>query len=144
MIFAMISVGQSLEPNNELTEDQVLELAHQRAIAAGFIDGKTVNKPSLGEGSRIEYSTICTFPHGSANWRQASVIVCSQQATIIYDGDKGVINLNPQTLKIVPELLQSMPPGTDLYITVVEEAAKIDQMIFWLDQGRLYPEATNK
>jgi len=69
------------------------------------------------------------------------VIVCDEHTTIIYDGDQGVINLNPQALKIVPELLQSMPPGTDLYITVVEEAAKIDQMIFWFDQGRLYPEA---
>jgi len=48
-----------------------------------------------------------------------------------------------RALKVVPELLQSMPPGTSLYITVVEEAAKIDQMIFWLDQGRLYPENTN-
>ena len=122
------------------TEDQILELAHQRAIAAGFTDGKTVARPSLGEDARIEYSTLCYF-YSPANSDRTGVIVCDEHTTIIYDGDQGVINLNPQALKIVPELLQSMPPGTDLYITVVEEAAKIDQMIFWLDQGRLYPEA---
>ena len=125
------------------TEDQILELAHQRAIAAGFTDGKTVARPSLGEDARIEYSTLCYFYSPASSDHRTGVIVCDEHVTIIYDGDKGVIMLNPQALKIVPELLQSMPPGTDLYITVVEEAAKIDQMIFWFDQGRLYPENTN-
>ena len=136
MLFAILSTSEQEKYGLE----QALALAHQRAIAAGFTDGKTVARPSLGEDARIEYSTLCYF-YSPANSDRTGVIVCDEHTTIIYDGDQGVINLNPQALKIVPELLQSMPPGTDLYITVVEEAAKIDQMIFWFDQGRLYPEA---
>ncbi len=127
----------------KISEGQVLELAHQRAIGFGLTEDKVVKQPSLGEDARVEYSTVCYF-YSPASLNHTGVIVCDEHTTIIYDGGKGVIMLNPQALKIVPELLQSMPPGTDLYITVVEEAAKIDQVIFLVDQGRLHPEAASK
>ena len=142
-LIGVILVGTLSAPEKEKPgPEQALTLAHQRAIAAGFTDGKTVARPSLGEDARVEYSTLCYF-YSPANSDRTGVIVCDEHTTIIYDGDRGVINIHPQALKIVPELLQNMPPGTDLYITVVEEAAKIDQMIFWFDQGRLYTENTN-
>ena len=65
MIFAMMLVGQLSEPNNELSEGRVLELAQQRALGFGLTEDKVVKQPSLGENGRLEYSTICTFPRGT-------------------------------------------------------------------------------
>lgn len=127
--------------NDKPAEGQILELAQQRAVGLGLTEDMVVEKPSLGEGGRIEYSTLCSF-YGAPNLDHASVIICEEWTTIYYDDGRGTIILTPHTLKLVSQFLQSMPQGSRLYSVVVEESAKIDQMIFWVDQGRLYPEAT--
>lgn len=121
-------------------ESQVLELAQQRAVRFGLTEDLVVEKPSLGKDGRIEYSTICAY-YGGFNPDHASVIVCGEWTTIYYDDGRGTIILTPHTLKAVPQFLQSMPPGALLYSIVIEEAGEIDQMIFWVDRGRLYPTA---
>ena len=136
----MMLVGQLSEPNNELSEGRVLELAQQRALGFGLTEDKVVKQPSLGKDGRLEYSTTCSF-YGGFNPNHASVIVCKEWTTIYYDDGRGAIVLNPHNLKLVPQFLQSMPPGSALYLTLIEETAKIDQVIFWVDRGRLYPEA---
>lgn len=122
-------------------ESQILELAQQRAVGLGLTEDLVVEKPSLGKDGRLEYATTCSY-YGGFNPDHASVIVCKEWTTIYYDDGRGTIILTPHTLKLVPQFLQSMPPGSRLYSIVVEESAKIDQMIFWVDRGRLYPEAT--
>ena len=143
VMFGLMLVLLFSKPNNELTEGQVLELAHQRALEFGLTQDVVIEKPSLGKDGRLEYSTTCSF-YGGFNPNHASVIVCKEWTTIYYDDGRGAIVLNPHNLKLVPQFLQSMPPGSALYLTLIEETAKIDQVIFWVDQGRLYPEAASK
>ena len=140
-IFAMWVYLSLPVPTPSTTGDQILELAHQRAIEFDLTKNRVVQQPSLGKDGRLEYSTICYYypPYEKFDPR-AVVIVCEEWTTIYYDDGRGIITLNPHTLGAVPQFLQGMPPGSLLYSMMVEESAKIDQVIFWIDQGRLYPE----